>query len=198
MSEHEIEDAGEQETDEEFAARYPKLIALMSKDFGELVGQRTTHIDDWLNAAMKSVRPMLNLQRAGYDSRGEVIEHLTEEKNALERRLELWAKRADSTLADEMAKNAQYLARLAEQKARVLRAELAVAEIDDVLRKAGIQYPLGKRGVEDLAGMVEGQTERAEEAERFLNAIKNALIEERTHEDVVMKIGDLIEGLDRA
>ncbi|MCM2391763.1 hypothetical protein [Streptomyces albipurpureus] len=34
-----------------------------------------------------------------------------------------------------------------------LRTELAA--IDDVLREAGIEYPLGVRGVKDLAGMLE-------------------------------------------
>ncbi|MFG1977053.1 hypothetical protein ACGFJC_47640 [Nonomuraea fuscirosea] len=42
-----------------------------------------------------------------------------------------------------------------------LRAELA--RVDDELRKAGIEDPLGARGVHDLAGMVDGTRDWARE-----------------------------------
>lgn len=145
--------------------KLPTFEDLLFTKFSRLVAKRGTGADEFLNVVMEalsesdSVHPTQTLQYR------KEIERLTNDNADLRRRQELRVKRLEADLADEMTKNASYLFQLAGQKARVLRAELAVAEVDEVLREAGIEYPLGKRGVEDLAGMVEGQAQRAEEAE---------------------------------
>lgn len=137
----------------------PELTAHLVEWLGRLVGTRGASVDIYLEAVMRTLGPTVVAQT-------EEIDRLTNDNADLRRQQELRIKQSDSQVADERAMHAQALARLAEQRARVLRSELAVAEVDEALRAAGIEYPLGKRGVEDLGEMVDGQRERAEEAEK--------------------------------
>lgn len=57
--------------------------------------------------------------------------------------------RRESQVADQVEINAKQAARLQEQKATELRARLMVAELNEELRKAGFEHPLGIEGVRD-------------------------------------------------
>jgi len=66
---------------------------------------------------------------------------------------------------------------------------MAAVELDDILREAGIEYPLGTRGVRDLVNQRDGQRERAEEAEDLAA---------RTHEAMMAKYAEAAELRERA
>lgn len=59
---------------------------------------------------------------------------------------------------------------LAEERARDLR--VFVSQLNLLLRRAGLEYPLGLEGVRDLVRQRDGQRERAEAAEDLLRELR--------------------------
>jgi hypothetical protein len=91
----------------------------------------------------------------------------------------------DAYVADVMVEGNQGWAKFYEARDRAEAAERENADlrealheavkVDDELRAAGIEYPLGARGVHDLAGMLDGAREALDQAEAEVRAVKDRL-----------------------
>lgn len=67
----------------------------------------------------------------------------------------------------------------------ILRSIETARGIDRVLREAGIDYPLGLRGVADLASLHEGALERVEELERHAGIVRDLVAEALPNAELV-------------
>lgn len=129
------------------------------------------------------------------DEAVEGLSNLRGKLTAAERRVEIEHMRDRSFHIEQSLSMLRLKTRVAEQEAAELRAKLVLAELDEELRKAGFESPLGIAGLKDAMGFLERYRDHMRAFEDFISRIAD--IEGRENEDGPGEPIDLKDAMER-